>query len=224
MKENFRVVIIDDHPLIREAYKVALELYGSTEDIEFTISILGSIDAVLEKLGEEKFINGIDLVFLDIQLPDHGESGGLSGEDLGIKIRKLRPEVKILISTSLNDNYRVNSILKSVDPDAFLLKGDIDKAELMAAIKAVFSDTPYYSKSILQLLRKKAGNDYFVDEFDRKLLYELSIGTKLKDLPKVLPFSSGGIEKRRRNLKMLFGIEEDGDRSLIIIAKEKGFI
>lgn len=224
MKENFHVVIIDDHPLIIEAYKAALENYFSNENKNLSISTFGNIESVKMILPNQNFINSIDLIFLDIQLPNSGNSNLHSGEDLGVRLKEIRPDIKIVISTSLNDIYRVNSILKSIDPDGFLLKGDIDRAELLVAIKTLISSPPYYSKTVLQLLRKKASSNYVLDEFDRKLLYELSIGTKLKDLKEILPFSLGGIEKRRRNLKMIFEIEEEGDRSLILIAKEKGFI
>jgi len=67
-------------------------------------------------------------------------------------------------------------------------------------------------------------NDFVLDKIDRQLLYELSIGTKTKDLPNILPLSMASIEKRKRALKKLFDVTEKGDQSLIKIAKEKGFI
>jgi hypothetical protein len=68
------------------------------------------------------------------------------------------------------------------------------------------------------------GSDIYLDEVDRKMLYELSIGAKLKDLTDLLPLSIAGIEKRRRNLKKMFGISGAEDRELVKIAREKGFL
>ena len=65
---------------------------------------------------------------------------------------------------------------------------------------------------------------YLLDDIDRRILYELSIGTKTKDLPALVPLSLTGIEKRKRLLKQIFDIDSTDDRELILAAKEKGFI
>lgn len=83
---------------------------------------------------------------------------------------------------------------------------------------------PYYSKTVIKLLRDQVVNDFILDHYDRKILHELSIGTRMKDLPSVLPLSNAGIEKRKRNLKRMFNVKKLDDRQLLITAKEKGFI
>ena len=84
--------------------------------------------------------------------------------------------------------------------------------------------SPYYSKSVLELFRKQSSIDYRLDKIDRQLLYEMSIGTKMKDLPKIIPMSMAGLEKRKKHLKEIFEILNNDDRELILKAKEKGFI
>jgi len=116
----------------------------------------------------------------------------------------------------------VNTIFKSVDPDGFLIKNDLNPEELVSAIENVINNNPYYSKSVIELMRKQTSNDFFVDGTDRKLLYELSLGAKMSELPKVIPLSLGGLERRKRTLRELFNVKTD--RELIKIAKEKGFI
>ena len=86
------------------------------------------------------------------------------------------------------------------------------------------NDTPYYSKSVLELFRKQLSTDYRLDKIDRQLLYEMSIGTKMKDFPKIIPMSMAGLEKRKKHLKILFKVKDNDDRELILKAKEKGFI
>jgi hypothetical protein len=77
---------------------------------------------------------------------------------------------------------------------------------------------------VIKLLRKQVSTDYLLDGTDRKLLYEISIGTRTKDLPDILPLSIAGIEKRKRQLKKAFNTETDEDKELIMKAKEKGFL
>jgi hypothetical protein len=77
---------------------------------------------------------------------------------------------------------------------------------------------------VLQTIRNEMLNDLLLDKIDRRLLYELSIGTKTKDLPMMLPLSIAGVEKRKRNLKSIFDVSDLEDKELIAKAREKGFI
>lgn len=224
--KKYNALIIDDHPLIAEAYKSAF-VYIQKEDtnLSFDISLANDCDSGFSIIKD--FANNdkkIDIVFLDMRLPPSQDGTLLSGEDLGLKINKLLPEAKIIVSTTFNDNYRVHSILKNINPDGFLVKNDITPVELIQAIREVLQDPPYYSKTIMKLLRNQVSSDYLLDDIDRKILYELSIGTKTKDLPAMVPLSLAGIEKRKRLLKQIFHIEGSDDRELILVSKEKGFI
>ena len=225
MKRVYKVLLIDDHPIILEVYKTALKNAGlSIENTTFEIETAQNSDIALQKIAIASKSDGYDIIFLDIKLPPSSDGKILSGEDIGVKINQLLPNSKIIISTTFNDNYRVQNILKNVNPDGFLIKNDIDTEELIEAIKTVIFDPPYYSKSVIKLLRKQISSDYLLDKIDRQLLYELSIGTKMKDLPNVIPMSIAGIEKRKRQLKEMFNVQENEDRELILKAKEKGFI
>ncbi len=222
MKEKINILIIDDHPLISKAYKETLEVFFDNRKETLIIKICKDIDQVLQLMKEGNF-DEIDVVFLDIRLPKSKDNSFISGEDLGIKIRR-EYDCKILISTTFNDNYRIYSILKSVDPDGFMIKNDLTEKELFQAIEDLISGEPYYSKTVLQLMRKELNKDYYLDAIDRQILYEISIGTKMNSLPGIIPLSIAGIEKRKRNLKILFDVEKEGDRGLILAAKEKGFL
>jgi DNA-binding NarL/FixJ family response regulator len=224
--QNYSVLIIDDHPLITEAYINALN-YTSKENskIAFDIETVNNCDDACFKIKEAtKRVKKFDLIFLDIKLPPSKDGRIISGEGLGLKINSLLPESKIIISTTFNDNYRIHCIFQNINPDGFLIKNDINLEELISAIKTVLFNPPYYSKTVIKQLRKEVSNDLLLDKIDRKLIYELSLGTKTKDFPSILPLSIAGIEKRKRHLKEVFDISTKDDRSLIAIAREKGFI
>src|SRR5690606_3428961 len=148
----------------------------------------------------------------------------LSGEDLGIKIRSLWHETKIIVSTTYSDTFRIHTIIKNINPEGFLVKNDLEPAELVQAVKTVLNGKLFFTETVLEVMRNNVAHDYFLDRVDRQLLYELSIGTKMKDLPDILPLSIAGIEKRKRNLKVIFNIKGNSDKELIQLAKEKGFI
>lgn len=165
-----------------------------------------------------------DILLLDVQLFAPNEEQPHSGEDLGILARKLVPESKIAFMSSFSDNFRINSILKSVDPDGYLVKTDIDPKTLEDAVKTIVLNPPYYSSKALTAIRKKMANDIDLDEKDKQILYHLSMGTKNKDLEKHIRLSPSSIENRKRHLKTLFGTENENDMALIIAAKNRGFI
>lgn len=114
--------------------------------------------------------------------------------------------------------------MKNLDPDGFLIKNDITSKELVEAIKVVINDPPYYSKTVLKLIRLEVSNEFVLDSIDRKLLYELSVGTMMKDIPDILHLSIAGIEKRKRKLKGIFNLETSTNKELLEKAKEKGFL
>ncbi len=224
--KRYHILLIDDHPLISEAYKSAFSsISKSDENITFAIDVAHNCDMAYDKI---KYIaerqQPLDCVFLDIRLPPSTDAKILSGEDLGLKLRQLLPKTRIVVSTTFNDNYRIHSIFKSIDPDGFLIKNDVAPEELVTAIKTVLTDPPYYSKTVTKLLRKEVSNDFLLDNIDRQLIYELSIGTKMKNLPEILPLSIAGIEKRKRHLKQIFDVTSGDDKELIQIAREKGFV
>jgi DNA-binding NarL/FixJ family response regulator len=222
----YNILIIDDHPLIAQAYKLALdELKNTNEGIDFIITYCHDCaegyTAIQAAVSNKE---SIDLVFLDISLPPTKDGKILSGEDLGIKFRELLPEAKIIVSTTYSDNYRIHNIIKSVNPEGFLIKNDLDPDELIKAVGAVLDGKLYFTDSVLEVLRNNVSSDHMLDSMDRRILYELSIGTKMKDIPNVLPLSIAGIEKRKRNLKVIFNIKKNSDKELIQLAKKKGFI
>jgi DNA-binding NarL/FixJ family response regulator len=225
MTRKNKVLIIDDHPLICDAYNSALhQVMEENENIQMQIESAPNCDRAREKINNTWTNSKWDLVFLDIRLPASADRKILSGEDLGEMIRQHHPLAKIIVATTFNDNYRIQNIYKSLKPEGFLIKNDLDPKELVSAIVKILQGGVYYSNTVSTLMGKSFSNEISVDKIDRQILYELSIGTKTKDLPNIVPLSIAGIEKRKRTLKRIFDVEYQGDKALIIKAREKGFI
>ncbi|GAA3592009.1 response regulator [Flavivirga amylovorans] len=219
------ILIVEDHPLISNAYEHALDYVSSNNiDLKFNIHKVTNCDDAYLKVKKALTGEVIDIVFLDIKLPPSKDRKIISGEDLGVKIRMLLPKAKIIIVTTYNDNYRINNIFKSINPEGFLIKNDLSPKELVLAIEKIIDNIPHYSKSVVQLMRKLTSNSFVIDDIDRTLLYELSRGTKMSELPQIIPLSKAAIEKRKRTLKELFNVDSKHDRDLLEIAEQKGFI
>ena len=164
------------------------------------------------------------VVFLDVKLPPSSDGKILSGEDLGKLTKEVLPEAKIVILTMFNDNFRIHNILKNVNPDGFLIKSDITSGELVRAFNIVIKDPPYYSHTVTKLLRAHFTSDMMLDDIDRSILFHLSKGVKTKNLPAHIPLSLAAIEKRKRHLKEVFGVDKNNDEKLFEQASKKGYI
>lgn len=225
INKTYHVLIVDDEPLILHLLRNALKDISETDDyINFKITSVTNSDDARFEVRKAINSNPFDFVLLDISIPCSSDNLILSGEDLGVEINGFFPDVKIIVLTNHSDNFRLNNILKSLNPEGFIIKSDIDFHDLTDAIKMVLQDMPYYSKSILQLMRKHIVNDFTLDKTDRQLLYQISKGARTKELIEITHLSKSAIEFRKRNLKTVFGIEQGNDRKLIISAEQHGFI
>ncbi|MDX1326836.1 MAG: histidine kinase, partial [Arenibacter sp.] len=164
------------------------------------------------------------LLLLDIQLTETHLEEPYTGEDLGILARKVVPDTKVVFMSSFSDNYRINSILKNVNPDGYMVKSEVDQKSLLAMVKGVITNPPYYSQKALVAIRKKVSHDETLDDNDKKILYHVSIGTRTKDMVNHINLSLAGIENRKRQLKVIFGVEKQNDLALITEAKIRGFL
>lgn len=221
--KTVRILAVDDHEMTTLGYKFILE-DTVFEEFKVKMDTEKSFEGARQKIQESLNLFPYDILLLDIQLSQNSEGPAKTGEDLGIFARKVSPNSKIVFMSSFSDNYRINSILKSVDPEGYMVKTEIDQLSLQAMVKTVMTTPPYYTQKALAAIRKKMANNITLDENDKKILYYLSIGTKTKDMTKYVSLSLPSIENRKRHLKSLFGVEKQNDQALIAESRSRGFI
>ncbi|MDO5968952.1 response regulator [Flavivirga aquimarina] len=223
MIKTIKTLLVDDHQLVIDSYKNYINLYeGYNPKIKFKVTFVTDTDEAINCI--KKANTPFGLVFLDIRIPKSKDGKFKSGEDVGMYIRNNSPETKIIVITGYNNSLILSNILQNLNPDGLLYKSDIVCNTLSESLDSILNDIPFYSSTILKLLRKKISSKIVLDRIDKQLLNELSKGTKTKDLPKALPLSRAGIEKRRRNLKELFGVTSNDSDVLISSVIKKGFL
>jgi len=218
-----RILAVDDHEMTTLGYKFILE-DSEFEDFKVQMDTAKSYEESTQKIEETAKGIPYDILLLDIQLANPTDGPAKTGEDIGIFARKTSPESKIVYMSSFSDNYRINSIMQSVDPEGYMVKSEIDQRSLQAMVNTVITAPPYYTQKALMAIRKKMAQDISLDENDKKILYHLSIGTKTKDMVNFISLSLPGIENRKRQLKSLFGVEKQNDQALITASRNRGFI
>lgn len=224
MAETIKILMIDDHPMIIEGYQNTL-LYTKKEDQDLQIDIANNCDEAL-KYMDKSVENGLpyNVLFVDISLPPSSDGLMTSGEDLAEYARKVLPQAKIVILTMFNESFRIHNIIKTIDPEGFLIKSDLTSNELASAFQAVLYNPPFYSGTVNSYIRKIITSDIVIDDKNRKILHLLSQGVKTKNLATHLDISLSAVEKRKKQLKDLFLIQDGEDETLLKEARKKGFV
>ena len=226
MKPKFKILIVDDHPMIVEAYK---NLLASAElkEYNFSVETAFDIDSALSKIERSaEASKPYDICFFDIKLPPSSDGKIISGEGLALVARELLPEAKIVILTMFNENHRIYNLLKTVNPDGLLIKNDITSRDFIIAMDSIINNPPYYSSTVINYFRKQsvADPDQLLDDINRKIVYFLSQGVKTKNLPNHINLSLSAIEKRKITIKNLLKLQDANDEDMIEEARKRGFI
>lgn len=226
MKKRFKILIVDDHPMIVEAYKNILTSTDVTDIYRLTIHTADTCDSAIKKIEAAAEKTHYDILFFDVQLPPSSEGKIISGEGLAIFAKELLPNAKTVILTMFNENFRIQNILNTVNPDGLLIKNDITSKEFVIAFNAIVNNPPYYSTTVAKYFRDQTVNheEYLLDEINRKIIFYLSKGVRTKNLINHVNLSISAIEKRKIQIKTLFKLDRANDEALINEAKKRGFI
>ena len=221
--QHINILMVDDHPIIIEGYQNTL-MATKKNDQTLLIDTANSCDAanqLMQRAAKEK---PYDICFFDISLPSSADGSINSGEDLAKIARNLLPNAKIVILTMFNESYRIHNIIKEISPDGFLIKSDLTSSELAEAFQHILNSPPYYSSTVSNFLRKSITSDIYVDDINRKILHLLSQGIKTRSLTEHIDLSMSAIEKRKKQMKLLFSVEDGKDETLLEEARKKGFL
>ncbi len=136
---SIKVMLADDHVLMREGIRHLLEFDGTIEVIQEA----GDGEECLNKLEE----NVPDVLLLDINMSK------MNGIEVLEEIKKRKINVKVLMLTVHNE---VEYLLKSVDMgvDGYIMK-DSESTELKRAINTVLSGETYIQPSLVPALNNR---------------------------------------------------------------------
>ena len=224
MIENIKILMIDDHPMIIEGYQNTL-IFTKKDNQELEIDIANNCDeavALMDKSVQKEM--PYDVLFVDISLPPSSDGSMSSGEDLAEYARKILPSAKIIILTMFNESFRIHNIIKTIDPEGFMIKSDLTSSELASAFQAVLNNPPFYSGTVNSHIRKAITSDIVIDDKNRKILHLLSQGVKTKNLATHLDISLSAVEKRKKHLRDIFEVHDGQDETLLNEARIKGFV
>ncbi|MCH7400822.1 response regulator [Belliella kenyensis] len=218
--ENIRVVLADDHVVVRNGIKMLLE---SEEEIK----VVGEASDGLEALDVVKAENP-DILIIDIRMPN------MNGLEATSKLHAYSQHTKALVLSMHNDE---DYIIKSVESGAagYLLK-DTSKEEFLKAIRLVFNGGKYFSGDISNVLvnsylnkvnnkNTASGNskekNYDLTQREKEILKQIYQGIGNKDIAAASGKSVRTIESHRFNImkklkvnnvvELIKKVDEEGD-------------
>lgn len=216
MGEKKRIIIAEDHTILREGLRMLL---NSNPDFE----VVGEAEDGLEAVRIAEAVKP-DMVLMDLSMPRMNGMGAIQ------EIKKQCPTTRILVLTVHKTEEYILATLKA-GADGYVLK-DATHKELMLAIECVFSGRSYLSPGISERViegylegRKTVKSSSSWDNLtqrEREILKMIAEGYKNKDIADYLCISAKTVEKHRANLMKKLDLHSAS--SLTAFAMEKGLI
>jgi len=132
MSETYRILIADDHRLIRRGLRSVLEVEPDIEIVGEATNGQEAIDLALQLTP--------DIILMDLQMPD------LSGIEATRQILEVLPETHILVITLFDDDDSVFLALRA-GARGYILK-DADEIEIISAIRTVSNGAAIFSPAV----------------------------------------------------------------------------
>lgn len=224
MKKERNLLFIDDRALFVQMTKSLLGNYLEKK-FNFNFFVICEYNLALDKLEKfkEESIH-IDIVVLNIDINYNNYHGLVLVNSYIKKIRSIFPETNIIISTSSNESYRINQIIKKNNPSGIIIENKSSENYILELFKNVLNYKKHYSRYILSILNKHKLDFIAIDEVDFYILYLLKQGIKTNYFQFYIPRSNSLIEKRKSNLKDKFLLANRSDEELVQEAIKRGIL
>ncbi len=191
-KETIKILIVDDHQMFIDGVKALLR---KEKNFEIIGEALNGEDALLFLEG-----NNIDILITDISMP------GMSGVELTKKIKKAKPEIKVLVLTMFNDRQVISEIIMA-EAEGYILK-NTGKQELIFALEKIADNGTYFSNEIVNIMLESPNDsniktDVSIDvltERELEILKLICLELTSEQIAEKLFISKRTVDTHRKNI------------------------
>ena len=189
MTEQIRVVLVDDHRVVRQGLRTYLELFPD-------LVVIG------EALSGEETLRHIELWLPDVVVMDLLMPGGMDGVETIRQLRRLTPHTQIIALTSYTDNERVIAVLRAgaigyVRKDA---APDILLAAVRAAARGQSLLDPAVAGAVLQELGRGENPGVALSEREQEVLRQLALGHTNREIAETMMVSPETVKTHVGNI------------------------
>ncbi len=213
MSEAIRILIADDHTIVRSGLHLLLE---SEPDIEVVGEATDGVEAI--KLAEEL---QPDIVLMDIGMPE------VNGIEATRRIKSEYPDMVVLILTMHRSDEYFFQVLEA-GASGYVLKG-AETADLLGAVRSVARGDVFLYPSVARQLVRQYLNQVDADppggpkltQREREILKLIAEGYSTKDIADQLVVSPSTVHSHRTNLMQKLNLSKRHE--LVQYAREHGF-
>jgi len=192
MSDPIHIMLVDDHPLVRDGLRARLEAVPHFE----VVAEADSGPEALALLGSVR----VDLVLMDLTMRDGG------GIEATGQMSRSHPGVAVLI-LSMHDKLEYVTQAMQAGARGYVLK-DAPGKDIVLAIETVMAGGIYYSAALArQLARAPAQQDEQLTTREQQVLRHIAMGVSNKQIARELDLSVRTVETHRLNIKRKLGIE-----------------
>lgn len=213
---NIRLLMVDDHKIIRDGMKFLLDEY---EHIEVVGEASNGREALtfLESKADQ-----VDIVLMDINMPE------MDGIECVGTIREKNIPVKILILTMLNEEQHIREML-ALDVDGYIMKKSGEE-ELINAINTIMQGKHYFSEEatevvLRQFVAKPKGDSKPIIELterEKEILAHIVDENTNIEIAEKLFISVRTVDAHRRNVMEKIGAKNTA--GLVKYALQNGIV
>lgn len=198
--DRIRVILVDDHAILREGLKALLSLSGDIEVVAEADEGESAIGAVLRHQP--------DVVVMDMAMP------GMGGIEATRRIARLGLRTRVLI-LSQHDNERYVLPVLQAGALGYVAKKAVGE-ELLSAIRAVHRGEPYLGPAVEQMVlhdyQQRAASysegdedGYGLTERQREILQLVAQGHTSEEIAEMLHLSARTVMSHRANIYSRLG-------------------
>ena len=206
--KNMKIVIVDDHPLVRQGIEMVTNL---EEDIEVVGFASNGRDAV--RIIEEA---NPDIALVDLRMP------GEHGLDVVRKGQVLCPTCKFIILTSYVTEEDIREAM-AARVDGYILKDALPE-ELLSAIRLVFWGKKYFDPAVVQYAMQKKDSDEEdvlaqLTTRERDVLTALAKGLNNRSIAETLYISEHTVKKHIGQILEKLELKDRTQAALFAVSK-----
>jgi DNA-binding NarL/FixJ family response regulator len=215
MTDRIRIVLADDHALVRQGFRRILE-------DEPDLSVIGEAGSGLEAIEQVKSLQP-DVVVMDMAMPE------MNGLHAAREILKQRPATRILVLSMYSDEQYVRNALDA-GVHGYILKGALE-TDMIRAVRAVAAGQQYLSPELasilIRALQSKSGateDDPYerLTQREKQVLQLIATGKSNKEIAVLLDLSVNTVAVHRANLMNTLQIHKAAE--LVLYAVKRGLV
>jgi DNA-binding NarL/FixJ family response regulator len=192
---NVRILIADDHGIVRSGLKLLLDRQA---DLEVVAEAEDGVDALEKALSERP-----DLAILDVTMPR------MTGLQATHEIKKQAPEVQVLILSMHEDERYLFEALRA-GAAGYVLKRAAD-TDLLEAVRAAARGQPFLTASAQQSLIRdflERGEQPELTPREQEIVKLIAEAHTNREIAEILHLSEKTVESHRANVLQKLGMRD----------------